>query len=246
MKILVVDDEHLARERLIDLISELPITTSIFEAEHGLAALDKVDQESPDIILLDIRMPLMDGMEVAHHLGRLESPPAVIFTTAYQDHALEAFDTHAIDYLLKPIRKERLQQAIEKAQILSQSKVNEVREKDKSARTRSHLSANVHGNIQLVPVEKIYYLKAEQKYVIAAWSGGELLLDEPLKSLESEFTELFVRIHRNALVALKFIDALKKDNQQNICIHLRGVAQPLQVSRRHVSNVRQAIKILAQ
>ncbi len=246
MKILVVDDEHLARERLIDLISELSIATSIIEAEHGLAALNKVEQESPEIILLDIRMPLMDGLEVAHHLARLESPPAVIFTTAYQDHALAAFDVHAIDYLLKPIRKERLQQALEKAQILSQSKVNEIREKDKSTHTRSHLSANVHGNIRLVPLEKIYYLKAEQKYVIAAWSGGELLLDESLKSLESEFAELFIRIHRNSLVSLQFIDALAKDNQRNVYIRLHGVTQPLQVSRRHVSNVRQAIKKIAQ
>jgi two-component system response regulator AlgR len=246
MKILVVDDEHLARERLIDLISELSITTSIIEAEHGLVALDKVDQDSPDIILLDIRMPLMDGLEVAQHLTHLDTPPAIIFTTAYQDHALEAFDMHAIDYLLKPIRKERLQHALEKAQILGQSKLNKIREINKSAGTRSHLSANVHGNIKLVPVKKIYYLKAEQKYVIAAWSGGELLLDESLKSLESEFTELFVRIHRNALVALQFIDALEKDNQRNVCIHLHGVTQPLQVSRRHVSNVRQAIKKLAQ
>ena len=168
MKILVVDDEPLARERLINMIGELPITASIVEAEHGIAALNKIEKESPDIIMLDIRMPLMDGLEVAYHMTKLDTPPAIIFTTAYQDHALKAFDMHAIDYLLKPIRKERLHQALERAQILSQSKINKLREKDDSSRLRSHLSANVHGNIQLVPVNDIYYLKADQKYVIAA------------------------------------------------------------------------------
>ena len=242
MKILVVDDEPLARERLINLISDLPITASIIEAEHGIAALNKIEKELPEIIMLDIRMPLMDGLEVAYHITKLDSPPAIIFTTAYQDHALKAFDMHAVDYLLKPIRKERLQQALERARILGQSKINELREKDNSGRMRSHLSANIHGNIHLVPVKDIYYLKADQKYVIAAWTGGELLLDEPLKTLESEFGSMFIRIHRNALVSMKFIEALEKDRKNNTCIRLQGVSQPLQVSRRHISQVRKLIK----
>lgn len=242
MKILVVDDEPLARERLINMIGELPYSASIAEAEHGIAALDKIEKESPDIIMLDIRMPLMDGLEVAYHLTKFDTPPAIIFTTAYQDHALKAFDMHAIDYLLKPIRKERLQQALERAQILSQSKLDRLIENNKSGRLRSHLSANIHGNIQLVPVKEIYYLKADQKYVIAAWSGGELLLDEPLKSLETEFGDMFIRIHRNALVALKFIEALEKDRNNNTYIRIQGITQPLLVSRRHISNVRKIIK----
>ena len=246
MKILVVDDERLARERLIDLISELSISTSIKEAEHGVEALENVKRYKPDVIMLDIRMPLMDGLEVAHHLTRLNDPPAIIFTTAYQDHALEAFDNHAIDYLLKPIRKERLVQALDRAKMIARNTVDKIRNEDKANIARSHISANVHGNIQLVPVDKIYYLKADQKYVIAAWPGGELLIDESLKSLESEFNKQFIRVHRNALVAWKFIEALKKDKQQNVLIKLRGVETPLQVSRRHVSDIRNVIQKLTR
>ncbi len=242
MKILIVDDEALARERLIDLITELDTGSVIIEASHGLIALDMVQHESPEVVLLDIRMPLMDGLEVAHHLAGLESPPAVIFTTAYQDHALEAFDTHAVDYLLKPIRKDRLQQALERAQMINRANITELREQDQLSTARTHLSAIVQGNLRLVAVDDIRYLKAEQKYVIAAWPDGELLLDEPLKSLESEFQALFIRIHRNALVALQHIESLEKKTEGNISIRLRGMVNALQVSRRHVSTVRQTIK----
>ncbi|MEE9552009.1 MAG: LytTR family DNA-binding domain-containing protein [Gammaproteobacteria bacterium] len=246
MKILIVDDEALARERLIDLITELDTGSVIIEASHGLIALDMVQHESPEVVLLDIRMPLMDGLEVAHHLAGLESPPAVIFTTAYQDHALEAFDTHAVDYLLKPIRKDRLQQALERAQMINRANITELREQDQLSTARTHLSAIVQGNLRLVAVDDIRYLKAEQKYVIAAWPDGELLLDEPLKSLESEFQALFIRIHRNALVALQHIESLEKETEGNISIRLRGMVNALQVSRRHVSTVRQTIKKLGR
>lgn len=242
MKILIVDDEALARERLIDLITELDTGSVIIEASHGLIALDMVQHESPEVVLLDIRMPLMDGLEVAHHLAGLESPPAVIFTTAYQDHALEAFDTHAVDYLLKPIRKDRLQQALERAQMINRANITELREQDQLSTARTHLSAIVQGNLRLVAVGDIRYLKAEQKYVIAAWPDGELLLDDSLKSLESEFQALFVRIHRNALVALQHIESLEKEKDGNVCIRLRGMVNALQVSRRHVSTVRQTMK----
>ena len=124
MKILIVDDEMPARERLVSLLSELDNHFSISEAEHGIDALSMVSKESPEIVLLDIRMPVMDGLEVAHHLTGLESPPAIIFTTAYKDYALDAFDAHAIDYLMKPIRKERLQHAIGRARALNRTNVS--------------------------------------------------------------------------------------------------------------------------
>ena len=132
-------------------------------------------------------MPIMDGLEVAHHLAGLESPPAIIFTTAYQDYALEAFDAQAIDYLMKPIRKERLQQALRKARALNRINVSELRDKDDSKYSRSHLSATVQGNLQIIPVNQIHYLKADQKYVTAIWPEGELLINDSLKSLEKEF-----------------------------------------------------------
>lgn len=244
MKILIVDDEMLARERLVSLLSELDNHFSILEAEHGVDALTLISKESPEIVLLDIRMPIMDGLEVAHHLAGLESPPAIVFTTAYQDYALEAFDAQAIDYLMKPIRKERLQQALRKARALNRINVSELRDHDGSKYSRSHLSATVQGNLQIIPVNQIHYLKADQKYVTAVWPGGELLIDDSLKSLEKEFALQFIRVHRNALVSLRHIQGLDKDEDGNPCIKLQGIESPLPVSRRHASNVRKAIKQL--
>jgi two-component system response regulator AlgR len=246
MKILIVDDEALARERLSGLISEIDSSAILIEAEHGLAALDAVQRQPPDIVLLDIRMPLMDGLEVAHHLANLESPPAVIFTTAYQDHALEAFDIHAVDYLLKPIRKQRLIDALQRARTLRRGNINEIRSQDNLNAARSHLSAIKQGDIQLIPVNDIRYLKADQKYIVAAWPGGQILLDESLKSLESEFHSIFIRIHRNALVASQYIEGLKKDKEGYLSIQLRNMTDTLRISRRHLSSIRQAIKKLGK
>ena len=217
MKILIVDDEKLARERLCDLVREIYPDSNIFESHNGLDALTKITDHLPEIILLDIRMPGMDGLELANHLLHFENPPAVIFTTAYQDHAIKAFDANAVDYLLKPIRKDRLHTAIERASAVTRNMLDKLSEIDQTETTRKHLSALVHGDIQLVLVDDIYFLKAEQKYVIAAWPEGELLLDESLVSLEAEFSHKFIRIHRNALVAKNKIDSLcKTDDGQQI------------------------------
>ncbi len=244
MKILIVDDEMLARERLVSLLSELNADFSISEAENGVAALKLINKESPELILLDIRMPVMDGLEVAHHVAGLEAPPAIVFTTAYQDYALDAFDAHAVDYLMKPIRKERLHQAIDRARALSRNNINELRDNHDSNNSRSHLSTTIHGNLQIIPIEKIYYLKADQKYVTAVWSEGELLLDDSLKSLEQEFSSHFMRIHRNTLVALEHILGLEKDEEGSPVIRLQGIETRLPVSRRHASHVRKVLKHL--
>lgn len=243
LKILIVDDERLARERLISLINELNVDSQIQEAEHGLAALDIIRSQATDIVLLDIRMPIMDGLEVAQHLTNMDTAPAVVFTTAYQDHALEAFETHAVDYLLKPVKKERLKQAIDRASIIQRGSIEELRKHDNTTQPRTHLSAKVHGNFKLLAVEEIRFLRADQKYVIAGWPGGELLLDESLIALEAEFQDHFIRIHRNALIALKYVDTLKKDKSGNYLLSLSGVPSELQVSRRNLSNLRKALKI---
>ncbi len=242
MKILIVDDEALARERLHDLVVELYPDTITVEAANGLEAMEKVSQHIPEIILLDIRMPGMDGIELANHLLHLEAPPAIIFTTAFQDHALSAFDANAVDYLLKPIRKERLKTAIERATIVSQSKLASLKETEGVISTRTHLSAIVHGNIQLISIENIYYLKAEQKYVTAAWPGGEILLDESLVTLEAEFASHFIRVHRNALVAIQYIRALSKNKEGQQVITLSDMPIELSVSRRHLADVKKAFK----
>lgn len=243
MKILIVDDELLARERLHDLVVELYPDAITVEATNGIEALDKVTAHSPDIILLDIRMPGMDGLELANHLLQLETQPAIVFTTAYQDHALSAFDANAVDYLLKPIRKERLKTAIERAAVVSHSKLSSLNETSGVATTRTHLSALVQGNIQLISIESIYYLKAEQKYVTAAWPGGEILLDESLVSLEAEFTNHFIRVHRNALVAIKHITGLSKNTEGQQFIKLSDMPIEIAVSRRHLVEIKKTIKL---
>jgi len=242
LKILIVDDEQLARQRLISLIEELNPGQQLLEADNGLIALEMVSKHEPDIMLLDIRMPIMDGLEVAQHLTRLADAPAIIFTTAYQDHALQAFDIHAADYLLKPVRKERLQHALERARILQRAYIDQLRQQDSSAQPRSHLSATVQGNLKLLPVSEIRYLRAEQKYVVAGWPMGELLLDEPLVHLEQEFQSRFIRIHRNALVALEYIDELIVGKNGTHTVKLHGVSTLLQVSRRNLSYIRKRMK----
>ncbi|GJM05897.1 MAG: DNA-binding response regulator [marine bacterium B5-7] len=242
MKILIVDDEALARERLHDLVIELYPETITIEAINGIDALDKISEHSPEIILLDIRMPGMDGLELANHLLHLESPPAIVFTTAYQDHTLSAFDANAVDYLLKPIRKERLKLAIERAAIISQSKLALLNNNEGKPSVRTHLSAMLQGNIQLIAIENIYFLKAEQKYVTAAWPGGEILIDEPLVTLETEFSKHFIRVHRNALVAINHIEELRKTAEGQHVIKLSDMPVELSVSRRHFSDVKKIIK----
>jgi len=245
LKILIVDDEQLARQRLTSLIEELYPDRQLLEADNGLAALEMVNNHKPDIMLLDIRMPVMDGLEVAQHMTRLADAPAIIFTTAYQDHALEAFDIHAADYLLKPVRKERLKHALERARILQRSFIDQLRKLDPATPPRSHLSATVQGNLKLLPVSEIRYLRAEQKYVIAGWPNGELLLDEALVSLEQEFQARFIRIHRNALVALEYIDELIHGKRGSHSVRLHGVQTRLRVSRRNLSQLRKRMKSYA-
>ncbi len=242
MKILIVDDEALARERLHDLVIELYPDAVIKEASNGIGALEQIPNFLPDIILLDIRMPGMDGLELANHVLHLASPPAIVFTTAYQDHTLSAFDANAVDYLLKPIRKERLKLAIERAAVVSQSKLATLSSAEEIPAVRTHLSAIAQGNIRLIAIENIYYLKAEQKYVTAAWPEGEILIDEPLVALETEFSEHFIRIHRNALVAINHIESLRKTGDGQHTIKLNDMPIELTVSRRHYAGVKKIFK----
>ena len=240
LKILIVDDESLARDRLRSIIEELDAGQIIGEANNGQQALEVIQKEDPDIVLMDIRMPGMDGIEAAKHVTNLEHPPAVIFTTAYGDYALDAFDAHAMDYLLKPIRKERLQEAITRVRTLSQPKINSI-QKDLQ-KTRTHISAVLQGNLQLVPVDQIIYFRADQKYVSVFSKNGEVLIEEPLKSLEEEFAETFLRIHRNTLVAKSSIEGLEKDGRGGWNIKLADISEVLPVSRRLQSGIRKYIR----
>jgi two-component system response regulator AlgR len=241
MKILIVDDEGPARQRLRDLLMEIDAGNDLLEAEHGMAALAQVQQSPPDVVLLDIRMPVMDGLETASHLSQFPQPPAVIFTTAYQDHAIRAFELQAVDYLLKPIRRERLESALQRSRIIRRATATALRLTVSGQTPRTHLSASNYGHIELIPVAEIRYLKAGQKYVSVGWSGRETLLDESLKSLEQEFTGRFLRVHRNTLVASQFIRSLKKSPDGGHYLLLRDLDQEFPVSRRHLHALRQVL-----
>ncbi|MBL7002449.1 MAG: response regulator transcription factor [Gammaproteobacteria bacterium] len=245
MNVLIVDDESPARKRLNRLIGEIDGFEAVGEAKNGQEAIDQCDVLKPDIVLMDIRMPAVDGLDAAKKITQQKSPPAIIYCTAYSDHALQAFESHAVDYLLKPVNKERLVEALiacTKVSRAQQANVVEIEEAEEKA-VRQHICARVRGNLVLVPVESIYYFHADQKYINVKHSEGELLIEETLLSLESEFSEGFLRIHRNALVSKERIDGLVK-NETTSFVTFKGIDDQLEISRRHLPAVRKAIKTL--
>jgi two-component system response regulator AlgR len=242
MKILIVDDEPLARTRLRGMLQDAADYAVIGEAATGKQALQLADRLQPDIVLLDIRMPGMDGLEAAHHLARLDAPPAVIFTTAYDDYALSAFQTHAVDYLLKPIRRDKLLQALQAARRLNRAQLQALEASEAGQAGPTHISARLKGEIKLVPVADIRYFQAEHKYVTVGYSEGEVLIEDSLVTLEKKFPDRCMRIHRNALVAVAYITALEKNRQGHCQVRLKGCAKTLEVSRRHLPAVRRFMK----
>lgn len=242
MRIIIADDEPLARKRLARLLEEVPDCHLVGEASNGEEAILRCDELQPDILLLDIRMPEMDGMQAAQQLSQLEQPPAIIFTTAFDNHALAAFETCAVAYLLKPVRREQLQQAIEKAQKLNSAQLIHIDEQQQPAEEQSQLSVQVGNTTQLIPVNDIDFFRAEQKYVVIYRGPEQYLIEETLKSLEEKFANSFVRIHRNALVAIKAISALQRDEKGHYQMILHNQPAPLEVSRRLVSQLKELLK----
>jgi two-component system response regulator AlgR len=238
MKCLVVDDEALARERLVRMLRDCGDCEVCGESAGGEQALEKVQQLQPDVVLLDIRMPGMDGLEAARYMLKLDEVPAIIFTTAYGDHALEAFETQAVDYLLKPVHPERLQQALGRAQRLSGTQLEHIQ----GSRRRAHLCARNRGNLELIAIADIVYLQADNKYVTVRSAERQILIEESLKSLEQEFADRFIRIHRNALVSANAIRGLEKDIQGRCALVLEGIEERLEVSRRLLPEVRKRIR----
>ena len=244
MKVVVVDDEPLARERLRALLAECAGVEVVAEAGDGLAALQACAEFQPDVVLLDIAMPGVDGMEVARHLAAFEPRPAVVFCTAYDEHALSAFEAEAIDYLMKPVRGERLASALERARIFLAGRGNGAAPGAAGKHARSHLCARLRGSLRLIPVEEVHYLHAEEKYVVVHHARGEDLIEESLKSLEDEFGERFVRIHRNCLVARHELVELRRNGDGRVHAILRHGAEPLEVSRRCVAGLRDTVRNL--
>ena len=240
LRILIVDDEAPARSRLRELLQDCAASQPlqvVGEAANGRDALAFLSQQPADVALLDIRMPGMDGIETAQHMQRLPQPPAVVFATAYDNYAIQAFEVNAIDYLLKPVRAERLLAALRKAKPLSPGGVEALRALTPQGRT--HLSVNERGRVILVPVEQILYLRAELKYVTVRTAEREYLVEESLSHLEQEFDGRFVRIHRNCLVARAYVNGFEKQAQDESgeahsgwVVLLEGLAEKLPVSRR--------------
>ncbi|RJF99984.1 DNA-binding response regulator [Noviherbaspirillum saxi] len=253
-RLFIVDDEAPARVRLKTLLSDIAATCPhqlVGEAEHPQGALDGIAATSPDIVLLDVQMPGMTGLELAKHLARLPLPPAVIFVTAYDEFALKAFEVHALDYLLKPVRAARLADALQR--------VGELRGKGGAPTpvphsVRQHFSVQERGRLLLVPIAEVLYLKAEQKYVTLRTRSQEYLFEESLTSIEDELGATFVRVHRNALVARQAIVGVERGSasidiesehdkaQESWQVILRGIEERLPISRRQWPVVKALVK----
>jgi two-component system response regulator AlgR len=240
LKVLIVDDEQPARERLRQLLEDFDGFDVCGEAANGRDAVAKA--HGADIVLLDIRMPDMDGIEAARHINELEDPPAIIFATAYDEYAIEAFDARALGYVLKPVRRQRLAVALEQAERLAGPMMDELRRSLPSV--RQHLCARSHGELKLIPLDSVWYCAADQKYVNVHHDDGENLIDDTLKSLEEEFPQDFVRIHRSAIVKVTRIARIERQEDGRNVVVLRGQSNDnaLVVSRRHLGDVKRRLK----
>lgn len=241
LRVLIVDDEAPARSRLRVLLQDIHgacPTQVVGEADNGLAALELLQREPVDVVLADIHMPRLDGLELAGHLGGLPLSPAVIFTTAYDNHAVQAFELDAVDYLLKPVRAQRLQAALEKVRLRQMPPERQqllALGRQLRGSGRSHLPCHERGRLLLVPVAEVLYFKADLKYVTARTQEREYVLDETLTHLEEEFPERFIRLHRAALVARDALAGFERAHDEGDAYGwalLRGLPERLPVSRR--------------
>jgi len=240
-RVLLVDDEPLARERLKRLLLEHSHFEWVAEAGDGEAALSWLRQHHCDLVLLDIQMPGKTGLQLAEELQHLPHVPLVVFCTAYDEHALQAFRVKAIDYLMKPIAKDDLSRALQRAaQWLDQH----IDEPSAASGARTHISARTHNGMQLIPLDEIFYFLADQKYVNVHHVQGETLIDDSLKQLEDEFAGQFLRVHRSALVSRARIERLESPESGGHLLYLRGLDEGIAVSRRHLPTVRKAMKSL--
>jgi two-component system response regulator AlgR len=242
MRALIVDDEPPARERLRRLLEDIPDVVVAGEAANGREALELCASLDPDVVLMDVRMPGMDGIEAARHLSALEDPPAVIFTTAYDEYAVQAFEAQAVGYLLKPVRREKLASALRHAAKVVGTQLARLAEQSQLGLRREQICARLGEHLRLIPLAGVYYFMAGQKYVTVRHRGGSDLIDEPLRSLAAEFAPDFVRVHRNALVAIRSVSALERDPEGHYLVRLRDCEDTLPVSRRHAAETLRLIR----
>jgi len=245
MHILVVDDEFLARQRLVKMLSCIGENVVVGEAENGETALSAVESLDPDLIFMDVKMPGMDGLQGAQAVAELDDPPAIIFCTAYDEFALQAFDAQAVGYIVKPVTEDQLRNVLEKAQRVN--KLHRAAVKDiASGRTerRRNISAKTRKGIELIPLDDIHCFVADQKYVTVIHKNGETLIDDTLKELEGELEPEFLRVHRNTLIAVRDIAGLERAEAGHFEVVLKGTTFRPMISRRHLSSVKTLVNSL--
>jgi two-component system response regulator AlgR len=244
LRVFLADDEAPARARLKELLADIrgEIPTAVAgEAANGLEVIERLPASGAQVLLLDIQMPGMGGIELARHLAGLESAPAIVFVTAHDRHAVEAFELNALDYLMKPVRAERLAAALKKAAAAGPAPRERLERAGGGA--REYFSVAERNRIALVPVADVLYLKAELKYVTLRTRMGEHLIEEPLVAIEREFADRFVRVHRNCLVARAAIRGFERvagsgDEEPHWNAVLEGIDERLPVSRRQWTTVK--------
>lgn len=246
MKVLVVDDEPLARARLLRQIDQLHDFEVVGEAENGEVALAMVDQHRPEVVLMDIRMPLMDGLEAAINVAEMDEPPAVIFCTAYNDYAIEAFEANAVGYLLKPVNRDKLAQALAKAQKLNRVQLSALAT-DEPVVERRHLTVKTARGVELVAIDEARCFMADHKYVTIVYHRDgqvqELLTDDSLKELEREWGDQLVRLHRNALVVRHHLKGIERC-EQGYRATVNDLEEGPVISRRHLPELRKLLQQL--
>lgn len=242
LRTLIVDDESPARERMRSLLHEIKGIELVGEAVNGTEALQCCRELAPGLVLLDIHMPGMNGIETARHLATFPEPPAVIFTTAYDEYALQAFETQALGYLLKPVRREKLARAVRHAARIAAPQLLRLSEEARIAARRGKICARLGEELRLIPVEDIYFFAADQKYVKVRHRGGSDLIDESLRALAEEFSPDFLRIHRNSLISLQHVRCVERSREGRYQVRFKDCEDTLPVSRRHAGEALRQIK----
>jgi len=233
LNILIIDDEQPARDRLRRLLAGMPRYEVVGEAASSAEALERIRELSPDILLLDISMPGMNGMALARVLREGGASPAIIFCTAYQDQALNAFEVEAVDYLVKPVREERLENSLEKARRFLG--------REDSRGEDHYVRSTVGGKVVLTPIHRVICMISEDKYTTVIHEKGSTVIDDSLTELEQKFPVLFFRVHRNALVSRKYLRGLARTREGQTQVLLSGTDRKPEVSRRKVAALRKLL-----
>lgn len=257
LKVMVVDDEPLARQRLALLVNESaasggPVARVVAEAADARQALAWLSAHDADVVLLDVQMPGLDGMGLAGKLAALPRPPAVVFVTAHPQHALRAFELEAVDYLTKPVRRERLWQALQRVQRRTDPAMGDVSKVSSAGPSaipspEPVLVVTERGRLERIPLSRVLYLKAELKYVTLRTPDGSFILDDTLTDLEGRYPTWFLRVHRNALVARHAVQGLERSSEagnepDGWSVRIRLTSELVSISKRLLRYVKEEVR----